>query len=100
MSSSSYIVRNYRPSDFEDYVKLFIEAEKLDSTRHFTSALTLSEDLGQPNYSPEQDLFVVEMSRKIVGFIKITPELIIRRVLIDCLVHPEHRRKNVTHRDR
>lgn len=95
MSSSSYIVRNYRPSDFEDYVKLSIEAEKLDATRRCISAQALSEGLGRPNYSPEQELFVVEMSGKIVGFIRITPELITRRVLIDCLVHPEHRRKGL-----
>ena len=95
MSSSSYTVRNYRPSDFEDYVKLCIEAEKLDSTGRCISARALSEDLGRLNYSPEQDMFVIEMSGKIVGFINITPELITRRVLIDCLVHPEHRRKGL-----
>ena len=95
MSSSSYIVRNYRPSDFEDYVKLSIEAKKLASTGRCISAQALSEDLGRPNYSPEQDLFVVEMSGKIVGFINTTPELITRRILIDCLVHPEHRRKGL-----
>ena len=95
MSSSSYIVRNYRPSDFEDYVKLYLEAEKLDPTGRCISSQTLNEELGRPNYSPEQDMFVVEMSGKIVGFINITPELIIRRVLIDCLVHPKHRRKGL-----
>jgi len=95
MSSSSYIVRNYRPSDFEDYVKLNLEGEKLDPTGRFISSQTLNEELGRPNYSPEQDMFVVEMSGKIVGFINISPELIIRRVLIDCLVHPKHRRKGL-----
>jgi len=90
MSSFSYIVRNYRPSDFEDYVKLCIGAEKLVSTGRCISTQALSEDLDRPNYSPEQDLFIVEMSGKIVAFINTTPELITRRVLIDCLVHPEH----------
>jgi mycothiol synthase len=95
VSSFSYIIRNYRPSDFDDYVKLSIEAEKLDAMGRCVSAQALSEDLRRPNYSPEQDLFVVEMSGKIVGFININPELITRRVLIDCLVHPEHRRKGL-----
>ncbi len=95
MNGFPYQIRNYRPSDFEDYVKLSIEIEKLDSTGHCISAQALSENLGRPNYSPKQDLFVVETSRKIIGFINITPELIIRRVLIDCLVHPEHRRKGL-----
>ena len=95
MSSSSYVVRNYRPSDFDDYVKLTIEAEKLEPMGRCISPQALSENLGRPNYSPEQDMFIVEMSGKIIGFMNLTPELIIRRVLIDCLVHPEHRRKGL-----
>lgn len=95
MSDSPYIVRNYRPSDFEDYVKLHIEVEKLESTGRCTSPQVLSENLGRPNYSPEQDMFVVEIAGKIVGFIDVTTELFTSRVLIDCLVHPEHRRRGL-----
>lgn len=95
MNKFSYITRNYRPSDFEDYVKLSIEAEKLEPTGRCISPQVLSENMGRPNYSPEQDMFVVETSGKIVGFINITPEPNIGRVLVDCLVHPEHRRKGL-----
>jgi len=95
MDNSLYIVRNYRPSDFNDYVKLNIEAEKLDSTGRCISPQVLSENLGRPKYSPEQDMFVVEMSGKIVGFMDITPEIDTGRVILDCLVHREHRRKGL-----
>lgn len=95
MSNSPYIIRNYRPSDFEDYVKLNIEAEKLEPGGRCCSPQVISENLGQPNYSPEQDLFVVEIAGKVVGFMNVTPELNIRRVILDCLVHPEHRRKGL-----
>lgn len=95
MSNSLYIVRNYRPSDFEDYVKLNIKAGKLDPTGRCISPQVISENLGRPNYSPEQDLFIAEISGKIVGFTNVTPELNIRRVILDCLVHPEHREKSL-----
>lgn len=95
MSDFPYIVRNYRPSDFNDYVKLNIEAENANPTGRCISPRVLSENLHRPNYSPEQDIFVVEMPGKIVGFINIAPELKISRVILDCLVHPEHRRKGL-----
>ncbi|MBA7659182.1 Mycothiol acetyltransferase [subsurface metagenome] len=95
MSNSLYIVRNYRPSDFGDYVKLNIEAEKLDPSGLHRSPEAVSENLNRPNYSPEQDLFVVETDEKVVGFINLTPELKTERVILDCLVHPEHRRKGL-----
>ena len=95
MTNSFYIVRNYRPSDFEDYVRLNIEAEKLEPTGRCTSPQVISENLGRPNYSPEQDLFVVEITGKIVGFMNVTPELNSKRAILDCLVHPEHRRKGL-----
>jgi len=95
MTNSLYTVRNYSPSDFEDYVKLNIEAEKLGPSGRYSSPQVISENLGRPNYSPEQDLFVVEKDGKIVGFMDTTPELNIKRVILDCLVHPEHRKKGL-----
>ena len=95
MSNSLYIVRNYRSSDFEDYVKLNIEAEKLDPTGLHRSPEAISENLNRPNYAPEQDLFVVEIDGKVVGFMNLTPELKTERVILDCLVHPEHRREGL-----
>lgn len=95
MSNYLYIVRNYRPSDFEDYVKLNIEAETLDPSGLHRSPETVSENLSRPNYSPEQDLFVAEIDGKVVGFINLTPELKTERVILDCLVHPQHRRRGL-----
>ena len=92
MRNSSYIIRNYRPADFDSYVRLNIEAEKLEPTGRCTSPQFLSENLRQPNYSPERDMFVVEIEGKIIGFISVTPERHVRRVILDCLVHPEHRK--------
>ncbi|MFC2005897.1 GNAT family N-acetyltransferase [Chloroflexota bacterium] len=91
MSGSFYLIRNYRPADFDRYVLLNIEAEKLEPAGRCVSPQTATERLGRPNYSPEQYLFIAEMADNIVGCMDVTPELTIGRVILDCWVHPEHR---------
>jgi mycothiol synthase len=54
--------------------------------------------LQRPFYHSEKDLFIAEASGNIIGFLSITPEFITRRVLLDCLVHPVHRRKGLAKR--
>ena len=98
MSQQTYKIRNYRPSDFDEYVSLHIEVEKIDRSGLCTSRQTLREYLERPLYNPEKDLFIAESSGRIVGFLNITPELIMRRVLFDCLVHPQHRHKGLAKR--
>ncbi|MFQ6121878.1 MAG: GNAT family N-acetyltransferase [Dehalococcoidales bacterium] len=98
MGSSPYIIRNYHPSDFEDYVKFITEVEKLEPTGRCCSPQVISESLQRPNYSPEQNLFIVEIAGKTVSFMNVIPEMNIRRVILDCLVHPEHRRKGLAKR--
>jgi len=95
MSDFPYVIRNYHPDDFDNYVRLKVEAEKLDARGCCTSLKVLSERLSRPNYHPEQDLFIAEAAGKVIGYIDITPELSIGRVLLDCLVHPQHRRKGL-----
>jgi ribosomal protein S18 acetylase RimI-like enzyme len=95
MSDSPHIIRNFRPDDFGSYVRLNAEAEELDPTGRCTSRQALSEGLGRPNYRPEQDLFVAEADDKVIGYIDVGAELGIGRAVLDCLVHPWHRRKGV-----
>lgn len=98
MESYTYVFRNYRPADFDSYVQLYIEAEKLEPTGRRISPQMLRERLEKPSYSPEHDMFVVEAGEKIVGFSSVTPELNIGRVILDCLVHPEHRKRGLGRR--
>ncbi|TES88489.1 MAG: GNAT family N-acetyltransferase [Dehalococcoidia bacterium] len=95
MSQPTCKIRNYQTSDFDGYVNLHIETARLDRSGCYTSREMLRENLQRPAYNPKKDLFIAEASGKIVGFLNITPELIIRRVLLDCLVHPEYRRKGL-----
>ena len=95
MSIPSYTIRNYKPADFDKYVLLTIDAEKLEPTGRCTSPQVLSENLCRPNYSPQQDLFIVETTGNIVGYMDITTELNIGRVILNCLIHPDHRRRGL-----
>jgi len=95
MSNSPYIIRNYQPEDFDRYVLLNVEAEKVETIGRCISPQVIAERLGQPNYSPEQDLFIVELDGGIVGFIDVTSELNIGRVILNCWVRPEYRRRGL-----
>ena len=98
MSNSAYTIRNYQPKDFDKYVLLNIEAEKLEPTGRCTSPQVIAEHLGRPNYSCEQDLFIVEIDGDIVGSIDVTPELNIGQVVLDYWIRPEHRRRGLATR--
>jgi len=95
MSKFAYTIRNYRPADFDDYIRLNIEAEKLEPSGRCISPQVLSENLGRPNYSPERDLFIGEIAGNMVGYIDVAPELGIGRVILNCWVHPQHRRRGL-----
>lgn len=92
---SDYIIRNYRTSDFNSFAQLKVKAARLVPGGYRPSPEAIREDLGQPNYSPEQDLFLIEVSEKVVGYMDIRPETSIRRVILDCFIVPEYRRKGL-----
>ncbi len=93
-NSSLYNIRNYQSIYFDKYVLLLAEAEKLEPIGRCASPPVVANQLERPNYSPEQDLFIL-WSNDIVGYIDVKPELGIGRVVLDCWVHPEHRRKGL-----
>ncbi len=95
MSDFSYTIRNYQPTDFNKFVQLSIEAEKAEPRGQQISPQVIAENLSRPNYSPERDLFLVEIAEKIIGYLDISPELAIGRVILTGWIHPEHRRKGL-----
>jgi mycothiol synthase len=98
MTEPSYIIRNYQPADFDNYVSLFQKAERLEPTGRLISPQFIKESLAKPNYSPQRDLFVVIKTGSIIGYMDLTPELGIRRVILDSWIHPDHRRKGLATR--
>ena len=90
MSDPVYTIRNYQPSDFEKYVLFHTEAEEMEPRKRDAVSEVLAKYLKRPHYSPEKDLLITEKDNGIVGCLDITPELRIRRVILNCLVHPAH----------
>jgi mycothiol synthase len=85
----SYHVRNYRPSDFEEYAALHIESARLHLTGLSSSSQLLREDMGFPGHVPESDLFLAELEDgRIAGCADVRPETGIGRAVIRVLVHP------------
>ena len=95
MTASLYTIRNYRPVDFEDYLGLCLEAEMLEPSGRGVSRQELREILGRPGFTPEDDIFVVEVDGKLVGYVMLAPEVETGRAILECLVHPEHRRRGL-----
>jgi mycothiol synthase len=95
MNRATTKIRNYQPADFHKYVLLHNEVEKLEPTGRCVLPQFVAEQLRQPNYSPEQDLFIAEIDKDIIGYIDVKPELTIGRVVLDYRILPEYRRREL-----
>jgi len=90
-----FTIRNYHPKDFNSYVRLHVESERLERSGRYISTQRLAEDLGQPNFAPEENLFVAESDGRMVGYAGLNLEPYTGRALLFGLIHPLHRRKGV-----
>ena len=95
MTDTSYTIRNYRPSDFDQYVLLCRESNELGPSGHPVVPEIAAAWLNWPYYSPEKDLFLAELNGEIVGGLDLRPEPDINRVILRCWVRPEHRKKGL-----
>jgi len=86
-------IRNYRPRDFKSYVRLHVETEQLDRSGRYISTRRLAEDLAQPNFAPEENVFVAESNGSLIGYAALNLEPDTGRALLSGLIHPRHRRK-------
>ncbi|MFC1861657.1 GNAT family N-acetyltransferase [Chloroflexota bacterium] len=93
-----YSIRNYQPADSDAYIQLNRELDKLETSEQYFSTRVLTEDMGSPNYSAEQDLFIAETDNTIVGYVNVTAEVKIGRVILNCQIHPAHRGKALSTR--
>jgi mycothiol synthase len=95
MRKTIYKIRNFRPGDFENYVQLHVEINKHDQWGRRILKKRLAEDLGHPSFYPENDLFVAEHGGSIIGFAGVFLETAIKRAILDCMIHPLHRKKGI-----
>jgi mycothiol synthase len=90
-----YIIRNYRPEDFDMLVQLVADIGKRRWSSFSVSPQDVIESLGRPYHFPEENLFIAETAGNIVGYADVTAELKIGRVLLSCLVDPKYRGNGV-----
>ena len=95
MRKNTLKIRNYRAEDFENYVQLHAETNKLDRAGGSLSKRRLAEDLGHPSFHPENNLFLAERDGRIIGYASVFVEAAIKRALVDCLIHPLHRKEGI-----
>ena len=95
MTDDVWTIRNFHPNDFENYLRLQLESEKLAPSGRQVSRSLLAEVLGHPRYHPASDLFLAQKNENIIGCIGVFLEPEIGRALLNGLVHPRHRRQGI-----
>lgn len=95
MNNPAYIIRGYRSADFDSFALMKNEAEKLRPAGCCLSRQGIARYLARPNYVPERDMLMVETGGNVIGYMDITWERLIRRVILDCWIHPDHRRRGL-----
>jgi mycothiol synthase len=84
-------IRNYRPDDFDALVGLYGEAERLEPAGRAVSPQLVAANLGRPGYDPKQDLFLLFVAGRPAGWLEVSPELGIGRVVLWAWLHPDWR---------
>ena len=95
MDKNYFKIRNYRRGDFDNYVQLHVETNGLDRSERSISKQRLAESLGHPSFHPEIDLFVAEHGGSIIGYAAVFLEAAIKRAILECMIHPLHRKKSI-----
>ena len=95
MSEKYFKIRNYCRADFDNYVHLHMEVNRRDQSGRFISKQRLAEELGHPNLHPENDLFVAEFGNTIIGYASAFLEGAVKRAILECMIHPHHRKKGI-----
>jgi len=96
MRNPTYTIRNYHSKDFERLVQLVTEVQESGRSYCSISLSDLLESLGKSDPSFKDNLFIAERSGEIAGYADVKPELKIGRAILTWLVHPRHRRGELT----
>lgn len=92
MSLYPYSIKNYSSDDFEKLAIFCRDAQLFDQSGYESPLFLLEKILRRPQYSPHLDLFLAKWNEDMVGFLNLTPELRIGRVILNGFVNPGHRR--------
>jgi mycothiol synthase len=91
-------IRNYHTEDREALVRFWMDLVKIEESHERSLVRELTGNLDRPNHFPGKNLFIAENMGNIIGHIDVFPETDIGRVVVQCLVHPGHRRRGIAER--
>jgi GNAT superfamily N-acetyltransferase len=90
-----FTIRHYNPEqDLSALSRMLTEIESIDRDGEDTSEEYLRAALAWPNYRPDQDVWVAESGRQLVGY-GVAFEQPSQRCTIYVVVHPSQRRKGL-----
>jgi mycothiol synthase len=92
------IIRTYSIEDLDRLNQFEADVETRGETCISSSPHSLIEGLGFPNHHPEDNLFIAEKAGKIIGYVDVMPERIIRRAVLSCLLCPGRNEWNLSNR--
>jgi len=95
MSKFVYSIRNYCPEDFEEFVLFHREIRNVDVSLSSSLSWAIAEQLHRPRYNPTKDLFLATAGKKIIGYLDVSRETEINRIVLIGEVHPAERRKGI-----
>jgi mycothiol synthase len=92
--------RNYRESDLEPLVELINAADAVDQLERVTSLQELRERFDLPTLKPEENVFMAQAGRQVVGYTRLRLEKGEMESVFkaDGVVHPEWRRQGIGRR--
>jgi mycothiol synthase len=94
MAKLIYDIRNYRADDFEEFVRFHREIKKQGSSSP-AMTWTIVERLQRPHYNPTQDLFLATAGKNIIGYLDVSRETGIDRIVLVGEINPAERRKGI-----
>jgi len=89
MSKTTYIIRNYQHSDFDNYVRFRRVAEKREPSEELLSPRHIAEELAVPKYFPEKDWKNLQVKGAKRG-LAISHAGVGSHVTATILQHPDH----------
>ncbi len=88
-------IRNFTWDDLPALVELINLVSEAEGGERIVSLLSLREELGQPELSPEENCFLLSDDHGLQAYCLVVPELRIGRTVLELVIHPDHREKGI-----
>jgi mycothiol synthase len=94
-SNIPFQIKPYDGEDWKGIIALFQGFISLPIEEETRSVWTFAQQMKKPGFVPEKDIYVAVWEGKIVGYLQMTQESPIGRLIMDMFVFPEFRRHGI-----